>query len=139
MIEKLLVRDAVWHLSYARTDIAEKYGEDYDIGHDDNIVCEDDIMDFYDDYPDKNEMDLFIYLFNRMTRMNINICVFTAENVNIIFTNNTDFDVLKLNGQNIFAFGEADYEDIEFTHISVNSKECFMYANGSLLMRKEIE
>lgn len=167
--ERLLVGEASWYLSYARTDIATEYGdieevsyqdnyfeeeEDEDFQHDypskdfvcrkvhlqnENLFGEDDIADFYDEHPNSHEFDLFAYLFNRMCGMNINICVFSADNVNVIFSNRTDFSLLMTEEQNVIAFGKADYEFMDFPRIHVAQKEAFVYANGRLLMRKELK
>lgn len=167
--ERLLIGEASWYLSYARTDIATTYGDaeevtyqdysfkeedDEEIQHDyptNKIACrklqlqheslfdEDDIVDYFDEHPNNHELDLFAYLFNRMCAMNINICVFSADNVNIIFSNRTDFSLLMTEEQNVIAFGKADYEFMDFSRIYVNKKEALIYANGRLLTRKELE
>lgn len=167
-IERLLVGEASWYLAYARTDIATEYGDteevtyqDYSFEEDDeelkydhlttkvscrklqlqseNLFDEDDIADYFDEHPNDHELDLFSYLFNRMCAMNINICVFSADNVNIIFSNRTDFSLLMTEEQNVIAFGKADYEFMDFPRIYVDKKEAFIYANGRLLMRKELK
>lgn len=162
-IEKLLIGEAGWYLSYARTDIAVEYGdaagqpriddfEEFDDdypgkgvvvakmpAHIETLFDEDDIEDFKDEHPDKSEIDLFAFFFNRMCRMNINTCVFSADNINIVFSNRTDFSLLMTNEQNVFAFGDADYEYMDFSHIHVERKEVFVYANGRLLLRQEVE
>lgn len=169
MIEKIRTGDAVWYLSYARTDIAIEYGdgdgcsrtdtfiEEDDIyehteklpgkiapgnkalDYTDTLFDEDDISDFADEHPDATELELFTYLFNRMCRIHINTCVFSADNVNIIFSNKTDFNLLMTNDQAVVAFGSADYEYMDFSRIHVEQKEVFVYTNGRLLMRREVE
>lgn len=169
MIERLLIGESSWYLSYARTDIALEYGDtadyatiddysdDYDLDdffyrhpyklagnaqnapYIENLFDDDDIEDFWDEYPDKTEIDLFSRLFNRMCRMKINICVFSAENINIIFSDRTDFSLLMTKEHNVIAFGEADYNYLDFPRVHVEKKEMFIYANGRLLMRKEVE
>ena len=166
-IEMLAVGEAIWYLAYARTDIALERGDeaacgyidDFDYEDDDyedsppnksgirrktreytdNLFDEDDITDFFADNPDATEIDLFSFLFNRLSRMNINTCVFSSDNVNIVFSNKTDFSLLLLQDQNVFAFGEAEYEYMDFPRVSVDREECFVYANGRLLMRKDVE
>lgn len=103
------------------------------------IVDEDDIDDFFYENPEKNEIDLFTVLFNRMCGININICVFSSDNINIVFTNKTDFSLLMENGQNVLAFGKAEYESIGFSSVRTNRKEVLIYANGRLFIRKDIE
>ena len=172
MVEQLLVENARWYLSYARTDLAirstdedecfssTKYTDDEDIDdyqdedyddivedHNANnvihqmepLVDEYDVEDYFDEHSDVKDIDLFAHLFNRMCRMGINICVFSADNINIVFTNKTDFSTLMVDGQNVIAFGEAAYDDIDFTHIGIERKEYLMYVNGRLLLRKELE
>lgn len=169
MIEKIRTGDAVWYLSYARTDIAIEYGDgdggsytaalvdedDIDehaekhsnkiasngktLDYTDTLFDEEDIADFWDEHSGATELDLFTYLFNRMCRAHINICVFSAENVNIIFSNKTDFSLLMTKDQAVVAFGKADYEYMDFSQIHVEQKEVFAYTNGRLLMRKEVE
>jgi hypothetical protein len=167
-IEKLVVGEAVWYLSYARTDIAFEYGdgdesdymedidpdieEEYEdnyptkmmVGrktyvHVESLFDEDDVSDFFADYQTGTELDLFAFLFNRMCRMNINTCVFSSDNVNIIFSNRTDFSLLMTQDQNALAFGDADYEYMDFPKVRVDQKEVFVYANGRLLLRKVVE
>lgn len=168
-IEKLLIGEAVWFLSYARTDLVSEYGDGenheyldglgdmYDLDDDDAVCYDkstagaqkntyteslfdaDDIQDFQEEHPNANELDLFTHLFNRMCRVNINTCVFSADNVNIVFSNKTDFSLLMIRDQNIVAFGKGDYDYLDFTHINVSQKEMHVYANGRLLVRKEIE
>lgn len=169
LIENIRVGDAEWYLSYARTDIAAEYGnigeqayvedciaeEDADDFADEysakqavvskrhdysqNLFDKDDIVDFMDDHPDATEIDLFAYMFNRLSRMNINVCVFSADNINIVFSNKTDFSVLMTNEQTVFAFGEADYDYMDFPRVRVDQKEVLVYTNGRLLLRKGIE
>lgn len=138
MIEKLFVRDAIWYLSYARTDIAIEYGDNEEMGYSGGFVDEDDIEDYFDEYTDKSDIDLFTYLFNRMCRMNINICVFSSDNIDIVFSNKIDFHLYMTGEQHVIAFGVADYKNIDFTRVSVDKKEIFVYTNGRLLIRKEI-
>ena len=167
-IERLLVGEASWFLAYARTDIAIEYGDveevtyphhhfDEDDDEDpefdypnntthikphfqtENLFDEDDIADYFDEHPNSHEFDLFSYLFNRMCGMKINIAVFSADNINIIFSNRTDFSLLMTEDQNVIAFGKADYEFMDFPHIHVEKKEALVYANGRLLMRKELK
>lgn len=169
MIEKIRAGDAVWYLSYARTDIAIEYGDsdggsytdafvdedDIDeyvekcfskiasdskaLDYTDTLFDEDDIADFGEEHPDATELDLFTHLFNRMCRAQINTCVFSTENVNIIFSNKTDFSLLMTKDQAVVAFGQADYEYMDFSQIHVAQREVFVYTNGRLLMRKEVE
>ena len=169
LIENIHVGDAEWYLSYARTDIAAEYGDIGEQAYVDDFIAEedtddftneysakqtvvskkhdysqnlfdkDDIVDFMDDHPDATEIDLFAYMFNRLSRMNINICVFSADNINIVFSNKTDFSVLMTNEQSVFAFGEADYDYMDFPRVRVDQKEVLVYTNGRLLLRKGIE
>ena len=171
MIEKILVENTTWYLTYARTDLATRYEaddvflisdkyidddiDDFDDEDYDNdiegyanpnvkqqmepLIDEYDTGDYFDEHENVHDVDLFTHLFNRMCRMGINICVFSADNVNIVFTNKTDFHVLMADGQSIIAFGEAAYEDIEFSRVSVAGKELIAYVNGRILLRKEIE
>lgn len=166
-VEKLLVGEAIWYLSYARTDIAFEYGdgeesyygedfcseyEDYEDYHPakeiarrkrhtcvDALFDEYDIEDFFADHQNGTELDLFTFLFNRMCRMNINTCVFSSDNVNIVFSNKTDFSLLLLQDRNVFAFGKAEYEYMDFPRVCVDHKELFVYANNRLLLRKVVE
>ena len=166
-IEKLVVGEAIWYLAYARTDIAFEYGDEDETGYIENfdfdgdefedirpakgaisrkahvysegLFDEDDVSDFFADHRDATEIDLFTFLFNRMCRMNINTCVFSSDNVNIVFSNKTDFSLLMMQDRNVLAFGEAEYEYMDFPRVSVDRKECFVYANGRLLMRKDVE
>lgn len=55
------------------------------------------------------------------------------------FSNKTDFNLLMTNDQSVVAFGDADYEYMDFSRIYVAQKEVFVYTNGRLLMRKEVE
>lgn len=166
-IEKLVVGEAVWYLAYARTDIAFEYGDENENSyienfgfdddeyegihpakvainrkahvHSDGLFDEDDVSDFFSDHQNATEIDLFTFLFNRMCRMNINTCVFSSDNVNIVFSNKTDFSLLMMQDRNVLAFGEAEYEYMDFPRVTVDRKECFVYANGRLLMRKDVE
>ena len=120
-------------------DIIEDYVTNNAIHQIEPLVDEYDVEDYFDEHRGGNDIELFTHLFNRMCRMGINICVFFADNINIVFTNKTDFSVLMADGQSAFAFGEADYDDIEFLHINIEKKEYLIYGNGRLLMRKELE
>ena len=166
-IEKLVVGEATWHLAYARTDIAFEYGDENETGyienvdfdddeyedvrpakvainrkarvHSDNLFDEYDVSDFFADHQDATGIDLFTFLFNRMCRMNINTCVFSSDNVNVVFSNKTDFSLLMMQDRNVIAFGEAEYEYMDFSHVQVEQKEFFVYANDRLLFRKVVE
>lgn len=167
-IEKIFVGESTWFLSFARTDIAIEYGEyepstipdEFDDEYEDlvsnyrtkgtnnadkskdameSLFDEDDIEDFWSEHRDVTEIDLFTFLFNRMCRININTCVFFADNIIIIFSNSTDFSFLMTNDQSVVAFGKADYEYLELSREHVSHKEVFIYANGRLLLRKEVE
>lgn len=166
-VEKLVVGEATWYLSYARTDIAfecgdgeesyytEDFGPEYEDFEDyhptkvtisrkrhecvDALFDEHDIEDFFADHKNGTELDLFTFLFNRMCRMNINTCVFSSDNVNIVFSNKTDFSLLLLQDRNVFAFGKAEYEYMDFPRVCVDHKELFVYANNRLLFRKAVE
>ena len=165
-IEKLVVGESVWYMAYARTDIAFEYGdenetsyvENFDFDDDyedvrpakgainrkvrvqsDSLFDEYDVSDFFADHQDATEIELFSFLFNRMCRMNINTCVFSSDNVNVVFSNKTDFSLLMLQDRNVFAFGEAEYEYMDFPRVRVDRKELFVYANGRLLWRKDVE
>ena len=98
-----------------------------------------DIEDFIDEHPNANELELFTCLFEKLSEKNINICVFSADNINIVFSNQIDFHVLLENEQSVIAFGEADYEYIEFSKVHVERKNIYVYANGKLLIKKEVE
>ena len=165
-IEKLVVGESVWYLAYARTDIAFEYGdenetsnvENFDFDdeyedvrpakdtinrkvrvHSDNLFDEYDVSDFFAEHQNATEIDLFTFLFNRMCRMSINTCVFSSDNVNVVFSNKTDFSLLMMQDRNVIAFGEADYEYMDFPRVQVDQKEFFVYANDRLLLRKVVE
>lgn len=165
-LEKLEIRNETWYLSYARTDFAINYGddgisnyfayydaedtEDYEEEYNkyestnsskeiDCFIDEDDIEDYLYENPSNNVIDLFSYFFNRLSRMNINTCVFSTNNVDIVCSNKTDFFVLKEEGVSIFAFGKSNYENIDFSLIKVEHKEMFIYVNGNLLLRKDVD
>lgn len=166
-IEKLVVGEAIWYAAYARTDIAFEYGDEIETDyagnfnlddddyedvrpvkgpinkkarlHSDGLFDEDDVREFFADHQNATEIDLFAFFFSRMCRLNINTCVFTSDNVNIVFSNKTDFSLLMLQDQNVFAFGEAEYEYMDFPRVCVDRKELFVYANGRLLWRKDVE
>ena len=70
--------------------------------------------------------------------MNINTCVFSSDNVNVVFSNKTDFSLLMLQDRNMIAFGEAEYEYMDFPRVCVDRKELFVYANNRLLFRKVV-
>lgn len=164
-IEKLVVGESIWYIAYARTDIAFEYGDenetsyvenfDFDDEYEDvrpakgainrkahvyldNLFDEYDVSDFFADHQDATEIDLFAFFFNRMCRMNINTCVFSSDNVNVVFSNKTDFSLLMLQDRNMIAFGEAEYEYMDFPRVCVDRKELFVYANNRLLFRKVV-
>ena len=165
-IEELVVGESKWYLAYARTDIAFEYGdenetsnvENFDFDdeyedvrpakdtinrkvrvHSDNLFDEYDVSDFFAEHQNATEIDLFTFLFNRMCRMSINTCVFSSDNVNVVFSNKTDFSLLMMQDRNVIAFGEAEYEYMDFSHVQVDQKEFFIYANDRLLFRKVVE
>lgn len=164
-IEKLVVGESIWYIAYARTDIAFEYGDenetsyvenfDFDDEYEDirpakgainrkarvysdNLFDEYDVSDFFADHQDATEIDLFTFFFNRMCRMNINTCVFSSDNVNVVFSNKTDFSLLMLQDRNMIAFGETEYEYMDFPRVCVDRKELFVYANNRLLFRKVV-
>lgn len=164
-IEKLVVGESIWYIAYARTDIAFEYGDenetsyvenfDFDDEYEDvrpakgainrkarvysdNLFDEYDVSDFFADHQNATEIDLFAFFFNRMCRMNINTCVFSSDNVNVVFSNKTDFSLLMLQDRNMIAFGEAEYEYMDFPRVCVDRKELFVYANNRLLFRKVV-
>lgn len=169
MVERLLIGGAVWYLSYARTDIAIEYGDheesfgaaacsetdnmdEFEESYHDKTVInygypgglaplfdEYDIEDFMDEHLDADELSLFSYLFNKMCRMKINACVFNADNVNIVFSNQTDFGMVMTSEQSVIVFGSANYENLDFSQVCVARKEMLVYANGRLLLRRDVE
>ncbi len=125
-----------WHLSYVVMRDTE-----YDLYYNNSAPL--DVMTDISDYLDDNEgTDLISAMgkgFDYLNEKNVNICAFSSDNILIIFSNRIDFAFEgSKNGTGVI-FGPIDYDECNYKHITVTGREYFIFSDGAILLRKELE
>lgn len=132
-IEKASINGTIWNLSYIKLYRLDDYGK-FVTGYG---VLED-ISDWIEEQPDRDIIDAFTNGFSKLADKGVYICAFSSRNTIIIFSNGIDFAYFCSKAGTSVVFGPIDYAESEFKHVSVPNKECFVFADGMLLLRKRI-
>lgn len=131
-----------FYISYAYYDFFEnptKYQEYYEDAFTlaplpfDVIDLEDDLYDMFG----AESLTVWAKFFNKMISFNINICVISSKNVQMVFSNKIDFKV-STDGPISFLFGTKEDKSDGYLSVHVSKKEICIFVNDIFMMRKEL-
>ncbi|MCR4649067.1 MAG: hypothetical protein K5776_08320 [Lachnospiraceae bacterium] len=126
-LEVTNIKKVKWFLSYVAV---RSEGVSLDISED--------ITDFLEDNGAADLLTVFEYGFNKLVRKNVHICAFSSNDTVIVFSDRIDFAYKVSKDGTALIFGPIDFDDCEFEHMSVEKPMCYIFANGTILLGKEI-
>ncbi len=132
-VESFYIDGRLWNLSYVvlNADYYEK-GVSYPIG------LTEDFSDYLLDNPSDDLISIFGNIFSKLENKGIFICSFSSGQNLIVFSDSLDFAFDSNTNGSSAMFGPVDFDKSDFKHFSVNKKECFVFINGRLLIRREL-